>query len=174
MRFPPKALALAGALTLLPVAAASAQTQTILTDPVASGGAGQHRSVVEPDNYAFGATIVAAAQVGRVFDGGADRIGWATSTDNGATWTSGILPGLTTAAGGGYNRATDPAVAYDARHGVWLISTLGLLNTSSGPNGAAVLTSRSLDGGQTFGNPVVTAAASRRQDFDKNWISCDN
>jgi hypothetical protein len=33
-----------------------------------------------------------------------------------------------------------------------------------------VLTSRSTDGGKTFGNPVTTATGS----LDKNWIVCDN
>jgi hypothetical protein len=37
-----------------------------------------------------------------------------------------------------------------------------------------VLTSRSTNGGLTWGNPVNTAVASGSQDFDKNWIVCDN
>jgi hypothetical protein len=163
---------LGGALALASAASAEAQAP-ILSDPFNSPTAGQHRTVVEPDTYASGATIVAAAQVGRIFDGGAAGIGWATSTNNGGTWTSGTLPGITTAPGT-YDRATDPSVAYDARHGVWMVSTLALVDTASGPSGVAVLTSRSTNGGTTWGNPVVTAAAARRQDFDKNWITCDN
>jgi hypothetical protein len=164
-------LALAGAMALASTTTAAAQ-EPILTDPL-GGTAGQHATVVEPDTFASGSTIVAAAQVGRIFDGGAEGIGWSTTLNNGASWVSGTLPGITTAPGT-YDRATDPSVAYDSRHGVWLISTLALRNTSSGPSGVAVLTSRSTDGGLTWGNPVVTAAASRRQDFDKNWITCDN
>jgi hypothetical protein len=44
-------------------------------------------------------------------------------------------------------------VAFDAKHGVWLISFLGLF-----PNGTGavdVLVSRSTDGGQTWSTPVV-------------------
>ena len=166
-------LVLASAIALGSAATASAQTQ-ILTDPFSSPVVGQHKTVVEPDTFSHGSTIVAAAQVGRIFDGGAAGIGFATSTNNGGTWASGTLPGITTAAGGSYDRATDPSVAYDAAHNVWLVSTLALLNTSSGPSGVVVLTSRSTDGGLSWGSPVVTAAASRRQDFDKNWITCDN
>src|SRR5205085_1934084 len=60
--------------------------------------------------------------------------------------------------------------AYDARHNVWLISSLAL-SESGGVTGAGVLTSRSTDGGLTWGTPVV---ANNQGDVDKNWIVCDN
>jgi hypothetical protein len=168
-------LAIAGALALaLPVAAsANVPLNQIAVDPFTNSSS-QHRTIVEPDTYGFGSTIVATAQLGRFFDGGASDIGFATSTNNGAAWTSGSLPGITTFAGGTYNRVSDPAVAYDARHNVWMISSLALVDTSSGTSGQAVLTSRSTDGGLAWGNPVNTAVAGRRQDLDKNWIVCDN
>ncbi|HEV3000539.1 MAG TPA: sialidase family protein [Solirubrobacteraceae bacterium] len=166
-------LALAGAIFLASAATAAAQTP-IINDPFSSPVVGQHKTAVEPDTFAFGSTIVASAQIGRIFDGGAAGIGWATSTNNGATWVEGTLPALTKAAGGPWDRATDPSVAYDRRHNVWLISTLVLTNTASGPSGRAVLTSRSTDGGLTWGSPVNTAVAASNQDFDKNWITCDN
>src|SRR5215212_4541889 len=152
-------LVLASAIGLGSAATASAQTQ-ILTDPFSGPVVGQHKTVVEPDTFSNGSTIVAAAQIGRIFDGGAAGIGFATSINNGGAWTSGTLPGITTAAGGSYDRATDPSVAYDAKHKTWLVSTLALRNTSSGPSGVAVLTSRSTDGVH-WDPPVVTAAASR-------------
>jgi hypothetical protein len=165
------AFALAGTLALASplVASANAQLKQIAVDPFANATS-QHRTIVEPDTYSFGSTIVAAAQFGRFFDGGSSDIGFATSTDNGSTWTSGALPGITTFVGGIYDRVSDPSVAYDAKHNVWLVSSLALLGTS----GAAVLTSRSTTGGLTWSNPVTTAAAGRRQDLDKNWIVCDN
>jgi hypothetical protein len=46
-----------------------------------------------------------------------------------------------------------------------------LEDSSNGPSGAAVLTSRSTDGGATWGNPVVVSNVG---DVDKNWIVCDN
>ena len=170
MRFLP--LVLSAAIALVWTAPASAQTP-ILSDPFSNPVVGQHKTVVEPDTFSNGSTIVAAAQVGRIFDGGAAGIGFATSTNNGASWVSGTLRGITTAAGGSYDRGTDPSVAYDAAHGVWMVSTLALRDTSSGPSGVAVLTSRSTDG-VNWDSPVVTAATRRRQDFDKNWITCDN
>jgi hypothetical protein len=144
-----------------------------MVDPF-SNTTSQHKTVVEPDTYSFGSTIVATAQEGRFFNGGASDIGFATSTNNGTSWTSGALPGITKFNGGIYDRVSDPAVAYDARHNVWMISSLALVDTASGPSGRAVLTSRSTDGGLTWGNPVNTAVAKRNEDFDKNWIVCDN
>jgi hypothetical protein len=136
----------------------------VSNDPYTDAQA-QHQTEVEPDTFRFGNTIVSAFQVGRVFGGGASNIGWATSTNGGATWTNGFLPGITTNEGGTYLQVSDPAVAYDAQDNVWLISSLGL--TASG---ADVLTSRSTNGGLTWGNPIVTATG----DLDKNWIVCDN
>jgi hypothetical protein len=135
----------------------------------------QHQTEVEPDTFAFGSTIVSAFQVGRFFDGGASDIGFATSTNGETTWTSGFLPGITRFQGGGpFDRASDPAVAFDPRHGdgvhgVWMISSLAL-SASGGVHGAAVVTSRSSDGGITWSNPVTTATGAN---LDKNWITCD-
>jgi hypothetical protein len=156
---------------------AQAATLEISTDPFTqatckASNTTYHHTQVEPDTFASGSTIVAAFQVGRIYDGGACAIGFSTSTDNGATWTQGLLPGITkwTSAGGPNDRATDASVAYDARHNVWLVSSLTLLE-AGGVHGNAVVTSRSTDGGLTWGNPVTTATGG---DLDKNWIVCDN
>src|SRR5256884_9353575 len=84
----------------------------------------QHATEVEPDTFAFGSTIVSAFQVGRFFNGGASDVGFATSTNGGATWTSDFLPGITIFQGGSFSAASDAAVAYDAAHGIWIICTL--------------------------------------------------
>jgi len=138
-----------------------------------SNATSQHRTQVEPDTFAFGNTIVSAFQTGRFFDGGASDIGFATSSNGGASWTTGNLPGITTFAGGAFNRVSDAAVAFDAQDNVWMISTLAIRDTN-GVVGAAVLTSRSTNGGLTWGNPVTTAAATGGANLDKNWIACDN
>ena len=52
----------------------------------------QHKTEVEPDTFAFGDTIVSGFQVGRVFNGGAADIGFATSTNGGETFIHGFLP----------------------------------------------------------------------------------
>jgi len=103
--------------------------------------------------------------VGRIFSGGGADIGFATSTDGGTTWTSGLLPGITTFQGGGTSTAaSDAAVAFDAAHNVWIIASLALGTPFQ------VVASRSSDG-LTWQNPVtVTATGSP----DKDWIVCDN
>src|ERR1051325_4505834 len=109
---------------LSPVTAALAATTSIGTDPFtqatcAASATTNHHANVEPDSFSFGSTIVAAYQVGRIYDGGACAIGFSTSTNNGASWTSGLLPKITKYTGGGtFDRATDAAVAYDARDNV--------------------------------------------------------
>lgn len=129
---------------------------------------GQHATEVEPDSLSFGSTIVMASQVGRIFDGGATNIGFSTSTDSGTSWTQGFLPGITEVAGGSFDRASDPAVAYDPEHDVWLISSLAISDGAGGTH--AVVTSRSTDGGFTWQDPVTTAVGDG---LDKNWIVCD-
>jgi hypothetical protein len=118
---------------------------------------------------------VSAFQAGRFFDGGASDIGWATSTNAGSTWKHGFLPGLTvfSTPAGPYPRASDPAVAYDAEHGVWLINSLGL-STNGGVIGAATVVNRSANGGLTWGSAVTIATASGSHNFDKTWIVCDD
>jgi len=154
------------AVLLLSTATASANVALtqVSSDPYTDAQA-QHRTEVEPDTFGFGSTIVSTFQVGRVFGGGSSNIGFATSADGGATWIRGFLPGITTNGGGPYLQASDPSVAFDAQDSVWLISSLGI-------NGSRVdvLTSRSTNGGLTWGNPVTTATGS----LDKNWIVCDN
>ena len=108
------------AVPVLVVSAASVAVQ-IAVDPFTQStchgsGATNHHANVEPDSFSNGSTMVAAYQVGRIFDGGACAIGFSTSTDNGATWTSGLLPALTkyTSPAGAFDRATDAAVGLSA------------------------------------------------------------
>ena len=154
-------------VALLAVPALAAVPLTRVSNDPYTNTASQHRTEVEPDTFSFGSTIVSAFQVGRIFGGGAANIGWARSADSGATWTNGFLPGTTTVAGGSFSAISDPAVAYDRRHNVWLISSLGILSSGS----RRVVTSRSTNGGLTWSNPVATSTTGNP---DKNWIVCDN
>src|SRR5438132_9298897 len=147
------------------LSASAATLLQISSDPY-TNSTSAHATEVEPDTYSFGSTIVSAFQVGRFFDGGSSNIGFATSTDGGASWTSGFLPSTTVFAtpAGTYARASDPSVAFDAEHNVWLISYLGIVN----PQGPVdVVASRSTDGGVTWGSPVVVNASGHFN--DKNW-----
>jgi hypothetical protein len=168
----------AAVLTAAFAVAAPAQAQTtviqISSDPFAPNSlpAAAHATEVEPDTFAFGSTVVAVFQTGRVFNGGSSDIGFATSNDGGATWTHGFLPATTTASTptGPFFSVSDPSVAFDVRHGVWLTSWLGL--HASGGGIVDVMASRSTDGGLTWSAPVSIAADGLF--YDKNWSVCDN
>jgi hypothetical protein len=133
----------------------------------------QHKTQVEPDTFAFGNTVVSDFQSGRIFaGGGASDIGWATSKDGGHTFTHGFMPGTTKLATppGIYDRISDPTVAYDAKHKVWMAASLAILGTT----GAAVLVNRSTNGGTVWTNPVTVHAGSNADFLDKDWIVCDD
>jgi hypothetical protein len=156
---------LAATLTIAAAAAAPARASQpgvtqVSADPYTPDNAptGEHVTEVEPDTFAWGSTAVTAFQTGRVFNGGATDIGWATSTDGGGTWTKGFLPGTSLEAmgAGPFFSVSDPSVAYDARHGTWIISWLGA--HFSGGGIVDVMVSRSTDGGLTWGAPIVVAA----------------
>ncbi|WP_171074256.1 sialidase family protein [Nonomuraea basaltis] len=159
-------------LLLTPLPAAADVPLTEIGADAYANATSQHGTQAGPDTFQWGTTIVTAQQAGRFFDGGASGIAFATSSDNGATWAKGALPGITGFGDGPYQRVSDPSVAYDARHDVWLVSSLGITDTG-GIAGAAVLTSRSADGGRTWDAPVTVAVAGGGN-LDKSWIVCDN
>jgi hypothetical protein len=133
-----------------------------------------HRTEVEPDTFAFGSTIVSAYHVARrpgsVGWGSAD-VGWSTSTDGGKTWTFGYLPDLTSNyKNGKYGAAADPSVAYDAKHKVWMISTLPLVGLQCCSLIGDVAVSLSTDG-LHWGKPINI---DKTHLDDKNWTVCDN
>lgn len=129
----------------------------------------QHETQVEPDSFAAGSTIVTAFQAGRYVFGGATNIGYSTSRDGGRTWRAGYLPGLSIfgTPPGLSSRATDPVVAYDAAHRVWLIASLAATQVLD-----ELLISRSRDG-LKWSLPV-RASRGGPDTHDKEWIVCDN
>jgi hypothetical protein len=169
--------ALVGLIAVL-VAAAAASGASVVATPISSdpytNPDSQHRTQVEPDSFGYGDTVVAAFQTGRfVNGGGSSNIGWATTTNAGRTWMTGMLPGTTVNATppGQWSRISDPSVAYDPLHDVWMISTLAF-GIGSGPLGSptGILVSRSTDGGLTWQSPVESFVGGF---LDKNWITCD-
>src|SRR5271165_3304653 len=154
-----------GAVTAIPASAQNLFRQ--LSQDVFSGGNGQHMTEVEPGAFAYGPTIVTAFQVARVRNGGGMDVGFATSTNGGIAWTNGYLPGLTQwyqPNGSTYSAASDPSVAYDLKHGVWIINTIPIAG------GVDVAVNRSKDGIH-WDNPIFV---SKPGNADKNWIICDN
>jgi len=175
MRSSSRAFLVSSLLSLVTLAAAqSFHLVQVSTDKFRNSDS-VHRTEVEPSSFSWGSTIVAAYHVARrpgsIGWGSAD-IGFSTSTDGGATVTYGYLSGLTVNYGNGpYGAAADPSVAYDAKHGVWMISTLPLvgLNEQSGKIGdVAVSLSRDA---LHWSNPVII---DKTHLDDKNWTVCDN
>ncbi|MEJ7568765.1 MAG: sialidase family protein [Gaiellaceae bacterium] len=132
---------------------------------------GQHETQVEPDSFTFGRTTVAVFQTGRRSAGASANIAFATSRDDGATWRGGELPGITALAPrpGSAAAASDPVVAYDDVHGVWLASSLALFEPTR------LTINRSTDG-LAWSDPIDAAAATIDGDiaYDKQWLACDN
>ena len=134
----------------------------------------RHATHVEPDSLSFGSTLVAVYQVGRAPapGGSAAAIGFSTTRDGGRTWQSGLLPRLTrnNRPQGEWARASDPVIAYSARHGVWLASAL--VSSPGGPSGLSF--HRSPDGRAWSGPIVATSSVARDLAVDKQWATCDN
>jgi hypothetical protein len=171
------ALAVGAVLALAGPASANVTLNKISADPF-QNTTSQHATEVEPDTFSSGSTVVSAFQVGRFFNGGSTDIGFATSTDGGTSWTHGFLTGLTFTSGmagttgDGFERVSDPAVAFDAKHNVWLISSIPLFPNLVVPT---VFTSRSTDGGATWSEPVsMPPPVANKVNLDKNWVVCDN
>ena len=166
--FAPAALVLTLICSLCLCAAIPASAQSLLrqlSQDSFTNGSSQHMTEVEPAAFSYGATIVTAFQVGRIYGGGSADIGFATSINGGIAWTNGYLPGLTQWYQGGSNSAaSDPAVAYDLKHNEWLICTLPIGNNN------LVAVSRSSDA-LHWDNPIYV---TNNINSDKNWINCDN
>ncbi len=167
-------LSLAGALPLAAQAPTKYTLVPISTDKFTNSDS-VHKTEVEPDTFAWGNVIVSTYHVARrpgsIGWGSAD-VGWSTSLDGGKTWTYGYLPGLTVNyEGGTFGAAADPSVAYDAKHAVWMISTLPLVGlNSNGDKIGDVAVSLSTDA-LHWGNPILIDSTALD---DKNWTVCDN
>jgi hypothetical protein len=86
-----RSVAFAAALSLAVPLVVSAATLTISPHPFTQAtcrgsSTTNHHTEVEPDTFSSGSSIVAAFQVGRIFDGGACANAFAISTNNGASW----------------------------------------------------------------------------------------
>lgn len=143
----------------------------VSSDPFTDPNA-EHATTVEPDTLSNGSTMVSVFQVGRFNNGGSDDTGFATTIDGGATWSQGLLPGLTTVGGGtpnlGWARVSDPAIAYDPKHGEWIAESLTLDSTV---RGAGVAVNRSADG--ITWSAATNAISQTTDSLDKSWIACD-
>ena len=141
----------------------AAGVQQISRDTLTGRGA-ERDTQVEPDiaiDPTSSSTVVTVYQQGRYQGGGSAGPGYATSQDGGRTWTQGDLPNLTTATGGRWDRASDPAVVIGPDGSVYA-QTLTIDLTPE--NGVAV--QRSDNGGLTFNDPVLVEDNTDGVHFD--------
>ncbi|HWW02543.1 MAG TPA: exo-alpha-sialidase [Candidatus Acidoferrum sp.] len=116
--------------------------------------------------------LVATFQEGRYTDAGAVDCGYSVSQDGGLSWTRALIPGLTTAVGGPYFRATDPVAGFDLQGRIYLNTLVAL---DSAFSTAAIVISRSTNFGATFEAPVeVTRSTTTAVTLDKNWMAINN
>ncbi len=139
---------------------------------VAPRGNCEPDTLVEPDVAVspFNSKIqVAVAHDCRFASGGAVDISYAWTHDGGAHWHHAPMPGLTKAVGGVWDRASDPVVAFGADGSVYVSA---LVFDTGCPSGVTV--SRSVNGGATFGPPVlVHKSTTCAVSDDKNWLVVD-
>jgi BNR repeat-like domain len=123
--------------------------------------------------------LIGVWQQDRWSNGGAQGLGTGVSFDGGVTWRQSYLPfsrcaGGTVANGGDYNRASDPWVSFSP-NGVahqMALSVSGEAFEASGVS--AMLVTRSLDGGLTWGpNTTLIRDAGADSFNDKNAITAD-
>jgi hypothetical protein len=130
-------------------------------------------TLVEPDVQVSPTNpdwAVAVAHDGRYPDGGAVDITYAWTHDGGKTWHHQPVQGITKAAGGTWDRASDPVVAWGPDGSVY-ISILPV--SVDCPSGVIVV--RSTNGGKTFGSPVLAHYSdSCNYSDDKNYLVIDN
>ena len=141
-------------------------SRRLSVDPYANPDS-QHETAVEPDSFAANGVVVAGFQVGRRGTGAASNIGTAVSTDGGRTWQRRLLPGTTVEASppGAETGLSDPAVAYDGVHGMWLTAALAIERSAT-----HIYVARSTDG-KSWSLPVDAVDGPA---LDKDWIACDN
>ena len=115
--------------------------------------------------------LLAGAQEGRFFDGGAVGNGAYASQDGGLTWARSFIPGVSVASGNpAYERATDPVVAFGPDGTAYFCSLAINITTIPG----AIFVNRSTDGGVTWSAPSTVIASDTHEHFlDKQWLTVD-
>ena len=143
----------------------------VTSQDVASQPGSEPDTVAEPDvavNPRNERNAVAAAQDSRYPDGGAVAISVSWTKDAGRHWHHRPAPGVTTATGGTFERASDPVVAFGP-DGTAYLSLIAFSECES-----AVLVLRSPDGGRHWDPPVTVHSNPTCKVFDdKNWLVVD-
>jgi hypothetical protein len=143
-------------------------------DPLTSATA-EHSTAVGPVVATNGITTVTAYQVGRFTGDASAAMGFTTSL-NGMTITSGLLPGLTKAQNSAnpYDRITFPTVAWNAKYGQYIISLLPIVNVPSQSDSDTTLAPIVMRSSNGLSWSAPTSVPSTDARPEKNWLACDN
>jgi hypothetical protein len=139
----------------------------------ADGGAGQPETQAEPHlaiDPEKETRLLAGYQEGRFTNGGARALTYALSKNGGRTWIEALVPGLTRASGGTFEKASDPWVAYGPGGRAYYCSLL--FNETNPDNGIYVSVSQ--NGGRSWGPPVAVHTGDIRNFDDKQAVVVDN
>jgi hypothetical protein len=176
------ALALANTFTadpLEPVSKTPSPFATCTADHIAQQlGVNFPNSTVEPwvdVNPTNPLNIVATWQQDRWSNGGSRGLVAGVSTDGGVSWTSVVIPRITACSGNpDFTRASDPWLSFAPNGHLYHVS----LSITVRPDGltapSALLVSKSVNGGATWGNPITVKRDDRATVLnDKESITAD-
>jgi hypothetical protein len=118
--------------------------------------------------------LVATWQLDRLSDGGARGLGTAMSVDGGTTWSSPQASSFSQCAGGSFARVSDPWVAVSGSTALQIGIAFTGAATAVGAR-SAVIVSRSVDGGGTWGPAVLLVDDDGNRLFnDKESLTIDS
>jgi hypothetical protein len=109
-------------------------------------------------------------QQDRWSNGGARGLSVGVSLDGGTTWQPVVIPGLTRCSGGIFQRASDPWLSFGADG---TLHAIALIITQSRSQPSAMVVSRSLDGGLTWGQTTRLILSTLPFFNDKEIILAD-
>src|SRR5579871_4849094 len=131
----------------------------------------QHKTEVDPSQFAFGETIVTTFQDGEIADwNGASQVGWSTSHDGGKTWRHGYIPGTS-------SYYWVQVVSFDLKHHTWLIIMVAqdmVATDSNYLNPTEMQVSRSYDGVHWSTPSPVYGPIAYNGWVNRPWVACDN
>ncbi|HEY8021047.1 MAG TPA: sialidase family protein [Thermoanaerobaculia bacterium] len=140
--------------------------------PPDAGSAAQPETEAEPTlaiDPADGRRLLGGYQEDRFDDGGARALTYALSTDGGRHWGEGLLPHLTQASGGEFQRASDPWLAFGPAHRAYFAS-IAFDETDAR---SAIALSVSADGGASWADPVLVHELTQGGLDDKDAVAVD-
>jgi hypothetical protein len=96
------------------------------------------------------------------------------SFDGGQSWSEVVVPGLTTASGGSFQRASDPWVSFGPTGALFVSSLLAKLDNQGKIQKSGIAVSNSTDGGLTWSPPTLLSQTnSSAVSNDKEAITAD-